>query len=134
MTTLPRGTATAPLLALPVLLLAGSLTAHGATPPDHPSPADAYRMMAPGLHPRAETQSYAGEVVNAIDANEYTYIEVRDQGGTRWIAGPRTALARGDTVRFVDGVVIKEFHSKLLRRTFPAVMFVSGVFVTPAGH
>lgn len=134
MTTLRRGTAIVPLPALPVLLLAGSLAAHGATPPDHPSPADAYRMMTPGVHARAETPTYAGEVVSAIDANEYTYIEVRNQDGTRWIAGPRTALSRGDTVRFDDGVVMKEFHSKLLRRTFPAVMFVSGVFVTPAGH
>lgn len=91
-------------------------------------------MMTPGVHARAETPTYAGEVVSAIDANEYTYIEVRNQDGTRWIAGPRIALSRGDTVRFDDGVVMKEFHSKLLRRTFPAVMFVSGVFVTPAGH
>ncbi len=134
MTTPRRGTATALLPALPVLLLTGSLAAHAAPPPDHPSPADAYRMMAPGVHARAETPAYAGEVVNPIDANEYTYIEVREADGTRWIAGPRTVLSPGDIVRFDDGVVMKAFHSKLLHRTFPAVMFVSGVSVTPAGH
>lgn len=134
MTTLRRGAAIAPLPALPVLLLAVSLAAHGAPPPDHPSPADAYRMMAPGAHARVETPAYVGEVVSAVDANDYTYIEVRESDGTRWIAGPRMALSPGDVVRFDEGVVIKEFYSKRLRRTFPAVMFVSGVFVTPAGH
>ena len=135
MTTPRRGTAIAPLPALPaLLLLAGSLAAHAAAPPDHPSPAEAYRMMEPGVHARSAAPAYEGEVVTAIDANEYTYIEVREQDGTRWIAGPRTALARGDIIRFDDGVVMKGFYSKRLDRSFPAVMFVSGVFVTPAGH
>ena len=134
MTTPRRGTAIASLPALPVLLLAGSLAAQAAAPPDHPSPDDAYMMMAPGLHPRAETPAYVAEVISAIDANEYTYIEVREPDGTRWIAGPRTVLSPGDIVRFDDGVVMKEFYSKLLRRTFPAVMFVSGVSIAPAGQ
>ncbi|WP_332671780.1 hypothetical protein [Aromatoleum sp.] len=134
MITQRRRTVVAPLSALPALLLAGSLAAHGATPPGHPSPADAYRVMRPAAPARSATPANVGQVVSAIDANEYTYIELSDGDRTRWIAGPRTALSRGDTVRFDDGVIMKEFHSKLLGRTFPAVMFVSGIFVTPASN
>lgn len=138
MTTTRRRTAVLPfplpLPALCALLIAGSLPAIAAPPPGHPSPADAFRMMQSGSPAREHTPAHVAQVVNAIDANEYTYIEVTEGDRTRWIAGPKTALARGDTVRFDDGVVMTDFYSKLLQRTFPAVMFVSNFLVTPAGN
>jgi len=117
-----------------LLLLAGSLAAYAATPPGHPSPADAYGMMQPRSSAPGAMPVNTGQVVSAIHANEYTYVEVSNGDGTRWIAGPRTSLSQGDIVRFDDGVIMKEFYSKLLGRTFPTVMFVSGVYVTPADH
>jgi len=138
MTTTRRRTAITPLpLPLPALcalLLAGSIPAVAAPPPGHPSPADAYRMMQSTIPGRTVAPAHLAEVVSAIDANEYTYVEVREGDRTRWIAGPKTALARGDTVRFDDGVVMTDFYSKLLQRTFPTVMFVSNFLVKRAGN
>jgi hypothetical protein len=124
-----------PSAVLPVMLLGMiSLWAGAAAPPGHPSPADAYRIMKPDAAKAPAAPTRVGQVVSAIDANEYTYIEVTEAGRTHWIAGPKTKLSPGDTVRFSDGVLMTDFYSKLLQRNFPAVMFVSSVVVTPAGN
>ena len=126
-----------PLLALPVLLLAGSLSAVAAPPPGHPSPADAYRMMQSEAAPPASSQaavSHVAAVIQALEANEYTYAEVREDGRTQWVAAPRTTVSGGDTIRFDDGAVMTDFYSKRLQRSFPAVMFVSEIAVVPSGN
>lgn len=115
------------------VLSAATLAAHAAPPPGHPSPADAMQLMLPGAA-RHAALTRVGEVLDAIDANEYTYVELRENGRSLWIATARIALSRGDILRFDDGVVMTNFHSKLLQRTFPAVMFVSEVAVMPPGN
>lgn len=118
-------------LALPSALLAlGTvLPAAAEVPPGHPTPDAAMRMMQPDA-PAAGLRS--GTVVSHMDANEYTYIEVNEKGQSVWLAAPRLALKDGDTVRFPGGVTMRDFYSKLLKRTFPAVIFVGGVEVTAA--
>jgi hypothetical protein len=37
---------------------------------------------------------------------------------------------KGDVIRFDDGMVMTNFESKTLKRTFPSVTFVSSVVVT----
>ncbi len=112
------------------LFVMGSLSPLRAeVPPGHPTPDAAMRMMqadspAGGLR--------TGTVVSHMDANEYTYIEVNEKGQSVWLAAPRLALKDGDTVRFPGGVTMRDFYSKLLKRTFPAVIFVGGVEVTSA--
>jgi hypothetical protein len=116
---------------LPAALLCATLSAFAAPPPGHPSPADAMRMMQPPTTQDQPVATHVGEVVSAVDANQYTYIEVNEAGRTHWIAGPRMKLERGDRVRFDDGVMMTNFYSKLLQRTFPAVMFVGNVSLQP---
>lgn len=94
-----------------------------APPPEHPSPAEAMKLM----QKEPVELSRTGKVLSHIDANEYTYVEVSENGTTLWLAAPRTALNDGKTVRYPDGVVMRDFYSKLLQRTFPAVMFVESV-------
>lgn len=117
-------------LALACMLL-GPI-AHAAPPPGHPSPADAMKLMMPAS-PRP-VASHVGEVVASIDANEYTYVELNVNGRSVWIATARVAVSPGDVVRYDEGVVMTDFHSKLLQRTFPSVMFVSDVAITPKGN
>jgi hypothetical protein len=65
-----------------------------------------------------------GKVVSSMDASIYTYIEVNENGKNVWIAAPTVAVKKGDTVRFSDGAVMSNFHSKSLNRTFDSIIFV----------
>ena len=70
------------------------------------------------------------KVLNSIDAAQYTYLEVTQNKKTLWLAGTTVKVKKGDVIRFDDGMVMKDFHSKTLNRTFPAVTFVNRVVVT----
>ncbi|MBI5659006.1 MAG: hypothetical protein HZC43_05515 [Nitrosomonadales bacterium] len=65
-----------------------------------------------------------GKVLNSIDASIYTYIELTENGKNVWIAAPTVAVKKGDMVRFSDGAVMSNFHSKSLNRTFESIVFV----------
>lgn len=70
-----------------------------------------------------------GKVLSAIDVPQYTYLEVIQNKKSRWIAGPTVAAKKGDMIRFDDGMVMTNFHSKTLNRTFPSISFVNNVVV-----
>lgn len=106
-----------------------ALAAFAAPPAGHPSPEAAMQMM----HPDKPIElSRSGTVVSHIDANEYTYLEVNENGSKTWLAAPRVVLKDGDKVRFSDGVAMRDFYSKMLKRTFPAITFVDAVEVAKA--
>ena len=70
------------------------------------------------------------KVLSSIDAAQYTYIEVKQNKKTLWLAGTKVAVKKGDVIRFDDGMVMTNFNSKTLNRTFPSVTFVNRVVVT----
>ena len=70
------------------------------------------------------------KVLSSIDASQYTYIEVTQSKKTLWLAANTVKVKKGDVIRFDEGMVMKDFHSKVLNRTFPAVTFVNRVVVT----
>lgn len=69
-------------------------------------------------------------VLSSIDAAGYTYLEVAQGKKTLWLAGTKVAVKKGDVIRFDDGMVMTNFNSKSLNRTFPSVTFVNRVVVT----
>lgn len=117
-------------LGLAVFATAAALAA---PPPGHPSPAQAREMLLPDKPPRPNELPNEGKVLAATHANEFTYIEVARKGkspASEWIATQKTEIKVGSTIRYEDGAVMKDFYSKLLKRTFPSVMFVDYVSVT----
>lgn len=112
---------------LVLLLFAASTLALAAPPVGHPGPADAM-PKAQG----AVQSGHQGRVVSSINTDQYTYIEVTEGDKTGWIAAPAVAVKPGNVIRFEDGAMMTNFHSKLLNRTFPSVMFVGRVVVTAA--
>ena len=137
-----------PLLAA---LMAISLTACGKKPAETPSvpivAASAPVAALPAGHPSygsammpktPSDASQAGlapltqkaEVVSTIDASQYTYLEVKQEGKTVWLATTTTTAKKGDKIEFDDGTVMTNFSSKILNRTFPSVTFVSHVVVS----
>jgi hypothetical protein len=88
--------------------------------------------MPAGLPPAPVT----GKVLETMDAAGYTYINVETETGEKWIAVNQSAVAVGEEVTFMDGMVMQNFFSKSLDRTFPEIVFSSGLVgkgATPPG-
>jgi hypothetical protein len=103
--------------------------------------APAFAQSMPSGHPSTDAKKdgkgapesplpQKGKVLSSADAMQYTYIEVQQNKQTLWIAGPAVKVKKGDVIRFDNGMVMKDFVSKSLNRTFPSVTFVSRVVVT----
>jgi hypothetical protein len=107
-----------------------SAGALAAPPPGHPSPAQAQEMLAPERLRTPDNLPNEGKIVSAINANEYTYMEIDSGHGKEWLAASLNDLKPGTMVRYDQGVIMSNFYSKLLKRTFPQVMFVN--FVVPS--
>ena len=70
-----------------------------------------------------------GTVLSSTDTENYTYIELTENGKTRWIATPTVSVKKGDIVRFSDGSVMANFFSKPMNRAFESLVFVDKVQV-----
>ena len=68
-----------------------------------------------------------GKVLDVLDTDMYTYLQVTSAKGPQWIAVYKTAISKGATVRFSNGVMMTKFFSKALNRTFDAIVFVDSL-------
>ena len=75
----------------------------------------------------APPATMTGRVVQALKAGRYTYFEIETAKETRWVAAPAIEIAVGESVRFSQGMAMREFPSKTLGRTFELVYFISHV-------
>lgn len=73
------------------------------------------------------TAARVGQVVETFDSGGFTYVLLRTDQQTLWIAGPETPLAVGDTIATTEGVEIAAFHSRTLDRDFDRIWFVAGL-------
>lgn len=94
----------------------------GHPPAGHPASENAGQGAA-----SAEQLPLKGKVLSFVDAGGYTYVEVRENNETVWIAAPQTELLKGIWIRYGKGSVMKDFFSKTLNRTFPSIMFVGRI-------
>lgn len=114
--------------AIIVLFGLAAVPLYAAPPVGHPSTGQAARTLQ---LPQGDALPYQGKVLQAINSNDYTYIEIASEEGQRWLAAPRVTLKKGAIIRFGEGTLMRDFYSKKLKRTFAAVLFVS--IVTPVG-
>ncbi|WP_455201056.1 hypothetical protein [Kaarinaea lacus] len=68
-----------------------------------------------------------GTVKAVQHASMYSYIQIVNEQGMLWLAGPKTELKLNDKIRFSKGVSMSNFYSKELQRSFPQVIFVSKI-------
>ena len=69
----------------------------------------------------------SGVVSETMDSAGYTYMLVDEGGNKQWVAIPQTTVSVGDKVSYVDGMVMKNFRSETLDRTFDQVVFSTGL-------
>lgn len=65
-----------------------------------------------------------GTVISTIDASGYTYVEANMGDGNIWLAGPKTKLAKGDSITVKLGTPMRNFHSRSLDRDFSVIYFI----------
>ncbi|MFZ5524536.1 MAG: hypothetical protein ACOY9D_10725 [Pseudomonadota bacterium] len=70
-------------------------------------------------------QTQTATVISSIDIPQFTYIEVKQNNQTRWLAASTIAAKKGDIIKFDNGSTMENFSSKALNRTFPSITFVN---------
>jgi len=57
----------------------------------------------------------------------YTYLQVKGKGPAYWIAVSSTEIEVGESITYEGGMIMENFHSKELDRTFEKVLFLDGL-------
>ncbi len=111
------------------LVIAATLVAAAAAaappPPGHPSVEDAERLLQ--LPSEDVPLRHTGQVIEAIDSNQYTYVQLRQGQATQWLAVPRIEVKPGMWIRYGEGRLMRNWYSRKLKRSFDDILFVSRV-------
>jgi hypothetical protein len=89
----------------------------------------AEKAAANNTNAAASMAANEGKVLSTLDAPGYTYMEIANTEKKFWIAAPTTRVKVGDRVRFEQSLVMKNFNSKTLNRTFDQIIFVNSATV-----
>lgn len=68
-------------------------------------------------------ESVTGTVAETMDAAGYTYLHIKTAAGDKWAAVPQTKLAVGDKVTILNPMVMSNFSSPTLKKTFDEILF-----------
>lgn len=99
-----------------------------ATPPlpaGHPK-IDAAAAAAAPAPAASASAALTGKVVETADAGGYTYLCLEKAGKKTWVAVPTMKVAVGQEVTLAPGMVMSNFVSKGLNRTFESIVFSNG--------
>ena len=66
-----------------------------------------------------------GVVLEVKDVPTYTYMRLKTDEGELWAATSTSPIKVGDSVTLVNAIVMKNFESKSLNKTFPTIIFGS---------
>jgi hypothetical protein len=66
-----------------------------------------------------------GEVLEVQDVPSYTYLRLKTQNGETWAAIVTTPIKPGAKVTIENAIVMTNFQSKTLNKTFPTIIFGS---------
>lgn len=71
--------------------------------------------------------SLSGKVVETMNSAGYTYISLEKNGKKTWVAIPETSVKVGQKITCQPGMVMNDFTSKSLNRTFESIVFSGGL-------
>ena len=120
------------LATLPVLAAENQAT----TPPRTAQPAPPVMpAMGTGEAMEASPQTaepISGTVLETIHNNGYCYVHLQQKNGAQvWVAIMEMPIKVGSSMSFKPGIVMTNFESKGLKRTFGAVVFSDGPVTAP---
>lgn len=67
--------------------------------------------------------SHTAKILEIKDAGGYTYIKVEEKGKQYWAAIIKSPVKVGQDITFKEQVIMKNFKSKALNKTFENIMF-----------
>jgi hypothetical protein len=86
---------------------------------------------APQTTTAQPTGMRAVKVLETMDASNYTYMKVDENGKTLWIAATQMDVKEGETLYFSKSMEMKNFNSETLNRTFESILFVDDLSKQP---
>ncbi|HSQ47622.1 MAG TPA: hypothetical protein VLM44_11980 [Lutibacter sp.] len=69
-------------------------------------------------------------VKEAVDGGTYTYLNVDENGQNYWMAVASLPVIVGETYYYDGGMVMKDFESKQLKKTFDEIVFANTIRTT----
>lgn len=69
-------------------------------------------------------------VSEVLQTNNYTYLLVKENDTETWLAVPKMNAAKGETYYYDGGMLMENFASKELNRTFEKIYFLESVRTT----
>lgn len=67
------------------------------------------------------------KVLEVQQAGNYTYLYVKGKGPKHWVAVPSMNASPGETYTYQGGLLMTDFYSKELDRTFDEVLFIESL-------
>ena len=64
-----------------------------------------------------------GEVLEVNDVESYSYLRLKTSDGETWAAVDKAPFKKGDKVTIENVMVLNDFESKSLKRSFPTILF-----------
>jgi hypothetical protein len=84
-----------------------------------------------------KTASFKGKILEFKDVENYTYLLLKTKDGETWAAVARTPVKNGADVTIENAMVMNNFESKSLKKTFDKIVFgtlgVAGASAAGAG-
>jgi hypothetical protein len=85
-------------------------------------------LAAPAT-PALQPTTLKGEVLETQNVDIYTYLRLKTKDGEIWAAVPTTTVKKGAEVTIGNSMVMRNFESKTLKKTFDKIVF--GQIVDP---
>jgi len=85
-------------------------------------------LVAAGCNTSTETGLTTVKVLEVEQVANYTYMLVKGKGPEYWIAVPTMAASPGEKYQYQGGMLMENFESKELDRTFDKVLFLEALF------
>ncbi len=79
------------------------------------------------LHAAESGDTVTGTILETMNASGYTYMNIDTGKEKAWVAIPETEVQQGDKVTYLQGMVMSNFESKTLNRTFASIIFSPGL-------
>jgi len=112
-----------------IAIISGLIACGNVTTETEPAAsADQPGKTPPQVTAAPQIEAGSGKVVEKMDASSYTYVRLDDgTGNDIWAAIPQTQLEIGEQIALKGGMVMRNFNSKTLNRTFDSIIFASGI-------
>lgn len=77
--------------------------------------------------PKLDGTPFQGEVLESVNAGSYTYMRLKTKDGEVWAATMLTNMPKGTKVQLHDPMLMTNFESKAMGRTFDEIVFASAI-------